>query len=96
MYSSQYNIHLIKGLTTNESLFLSVLIESQVSKNVLQTVYMNLLPYISRVTLNKIKKNLIASNYITKDYKPLIDPTKLSEPMRCDPIQTTMGRPSKK
>lgn len=95
MKSSIFKLHLINTLTTNESLFFSVLLENQESDNILQSVYMFLSPFISRVSLNKIKKNLIAKQIITKDFKPLIDPNELPEPLRSDIIHTKMGRPSK-
>lgn len=70
--------------------------ENQESDNVLQSVYMFLSPFISRVSLNKIKKNLIAKQIITPDFCPLIDPNDLSEPTRSEMIHTKMGRPSNK
>lgn len=69
--------------------------ENQESDNILQSVYMFLSPFISRVSLNKIKKNLIAKGIITSDFRPLIDPNELPEPSRIDIIHTKMGRPSK-
>ena len=96
MKSSIFKLHLIDTLTTNESLFFSVLLENQESDNVLQSVYMFLSPFISRVSLNKIKKNLVAKGFISKDFRPLLDPNTLSEPLRSDMIHTKMGRPSNK
>lgn len=94
MNSSTFTIHLINTLTTNESLFFSVLLDNQKSENVIQSVYLFLTPYISRVSLNKIKKNLVAKGIISEDFRPLLDPNELSEPQRKDPIYTKMGRPS--
>jgi len=94
-YSTPIQIHLISGLTTNESLFYSTYYANQFVHNPLQTTYSILTPYISRVSLNKIKKILVTKKFLTEEtYLTLIDPISLPEPLRATVIHTKMGRPT--